>query len=486
MTPSAAAATPVAPMRSTRWTPGSHDPSVLVAHDELRTLLHDAATAGGARVLGDAFHVFPNGAVTGALLLAQSHLSIHTWPEGLLANVDLLSCGRSTASRVMTLIAERPRRAERDRRSVRERRRRMTGSSHRERGGRRRRARRGRGRASATSSAPSRALEPVGRPPDQPRDRAAGAVRRARSATSSASAASSARSGRSGSRRAAASVFGAVAHRRRSTQPARPAPAARSSCRARFAAAAARLAAAGEGARRPRASSSTRRTARSRRSSAACSRMDEAGALDGRRVAAARRRRPHLVAIALLAGCTASAPAIRALVVVDVDAARSSAFVAAERSRGAPFPIEVVEHDLREPLPDRLRRRGRHRLHRPAVHARRRGALPLPRRRGDGGPERRDVFLAFGPRRPDETLAVQRTIAAHGLHRAAPRPELQRLRRRRRARRHEPPLPPRHDAGAAAAGRGPLRRAALHRRLRPPCATSAAAARPTGASTRRP
>ena len=81
------------------------DPAVLVAHDELRTLLYDAATAGGARVLADAFHVFPNGAVTGALLLAQSHLSIHTWPEGLLANVDLLSCGPVDGDLVMTLIA---------------------------------------------------------------------------------------------------------------------------------------------------------------------------------------------------------------------------------------------------------------------------------------------------------------------------------------------------------------------------------------------
>ena len=37
-------------------------------------------------VLADEFYVFPNGAVTGVLLLAQSHLSIHTWPELLLAN----------------------------------------------------------------------------------------------------------------------------------------------------------------------------------------------------------------------------------------------------------------------------------------------------------------------------------------------------------------------------------------------------------------
>jgi S-adenosylmethionine decarboxylase len=82
------------------------DDSVLVDHGGLRTLLYDAATGGGARVLADTFHVFPNGAVTGALLLAQSHLSIHTWPERLMANVDLLSCGPVDGERVLAVVRD--------------------------------------------------------------------------------------------------------------------------------------------------------------------------------------------------------------------------------------------------------------------------------------------------------------------------------------------------------------------------------------------
>jgi S-adenosylmethionine decarboxylase len=69
------------------------DPSVLTDREGLRAALYAGAGAGRALVLGEEFCVFPNGAVTGVLVLAQSHLSIHTWPELALANVDLLSYG---------------------------------------------------------------------------------------------------------------------------------------------------------------------------------------------------------------------------------------------------------------------------------------------------------------------------------------------------------------------------------------------------------
>jgi S-adenosylmethionine decarboxylase len=83
------------------------DPAVLVDAPALRDVLRAAADAGRATVVGERFHVFPNGALTGVLLLAQSHLSIHTWPELSLANVDLLSYGRVDGEAVLRVVAER-------------------------------------------------------------------------------------------------------------------------------------------------------------------------------------------------------------------------------------------------------------------------------------------------------------------------------------------------------------------------------------------
>ncbi|MDQ4026580.1 MAG: S-adenosylmethionine decarboxylase [Actinomycetota bacterium] len=79
---------------------------VLTDLERLRTIMYDAAEAGDVTVLGEEFCVFDNGAVTGVLVLAQSHLSIHTWPEFALANIDLLSYGNLCGADVMRWIGE--------------------------------------------------------------------------------------------------------------------------------------------------------------------------------------------------------------------------------------------------------------------------------------------------------------------------------------------------------------------------------------------
>ncbi|MFY0476869.1 adenosylmethionine decarboxylase [Achromobacter marplatensis] len=55
-----------------------------------------AAHAAGAQVLSAHFHHFGEGAgVTGVVLLSESHISIHSWPEHRFAALDIFMCGEA-------------------------------------------------------------------------------------------------------------------------------------------------------------------------------------------------------------------------------------------------------------------------------------------------------------------------------------------------------------------------------------------------------
>ena len=56
--------------------------------------LTEAAVAAGATVLHAHLHQFGDGGgVSGVVMLAESHISIHTWPERDFAAVDIFMCG---------------------------------------------------------------------------------------------------------------------------------------------------------------------------------------------------------------------------------------------------------------------------------------------------------------------------------------------------------------------------------------------------------
>ncbi len=61
----------------------------------LRSALVAAAIECGATVLGESFHPFHPQGVSGVVVIAESHLSIHTWPEYGYAAVDIFTCGTS-------------------------------------------------------------------------------------------------------------------------------------------------------------------------------------------------------------------------------------------------------------------------------------------------------------------------------------------------------------------------------------------------------
>ncbi len=61
----------------------------------LKGVLQTAASEAGATVLGESFHQFAPQGVSGVVIIAESHLFIHTWPEWGYAAVDIFTCGNS-------------------------------------------------------------------------------------------------------------------------------------------------------------------------------------------------------------------------------------------------------------------------------------------------------------------------------------------------------------------------------------------------------
>ena len=80
--------------------------SMLCDAPKLEGLLRDAALVAGAQVLSSHFHRFGHAAdalrgVTGVVVLAESHITIHTWPEREFAAIDLFLCGTTQPQRAL-------------------------------------------------------------------------------------------------------------------------------------------------------------------------------------------------------------------------------------------------------------------------------------------------------------------------------------------------------------------------------------------------
>lgn len=72
------------------------DPEVLSDVDTVHAMMVAAAKASRATIMESAFHRFEPQGVSGTVILAESHLSIHTWPEKGYAAMDFYTCGDHT------------------------------------------------------------------------------------------------------------------------------------------------------------------------------------------------------------------------------------------------------------------------------------------------------------------------------------------------------------------------------------------------------
>ena len=72
------------------------NPHILSNPKLLETILITAALRSKAEVLKSFFHQFPTtGGVTAIVIISESHIALHTWPEYRYAALDIFTCGQS-------------------------------------------------------------------------------------------------------------------------------------------------------------------------------------------------------------------------------------------------------------------------------------------------------------------------------------------------------------------------------------------------------
>ena len=73
----------------------------------VKKTLVEAARAAGATVVETVFHKFAPCGISGVVVIAESHLAIHIWPEHRYAAVDVFTCGESVQINVATALLAR-------------------------------------------------------------------------------------------------------------------------------------------------------------------------------------------------------------------------------------------------------------------------------------------------------------------------------------------------------------------------------------------
>ena len=76
--------------------------------NQVKDLLKRAAEEAGASVLQINIHHFGEGqGVSGVAILAESHISIHTWPEKNFAAFDIFMCGNTNPELSLNFLKEK-------------------------------------------------------------------------------------------------------------------------------------------------------------------------------------------------------------------------------------------------------------------------------------------------------------------------------------------------------------------------------------------
>jgi len=71
----------------------SCDVKILDDLEKIEFFMKEAVRVSGATIVESAFHRFQPHGISGVVIIAESHLAIHTWPEHGYAAVDFFTCG---------------------------------------------------------------------------------------------------------------------------------------------------------------------------------------------------------------------------------------------------------------------------------------------------------------------------------------------------------------------------------------------------------
>src|SRR6187551_3935636 len=75
--------------------------------DRIEQAMIDAVEAAGATLLHIHLHTFtPSGGVSGVAVLAESHISVHTWPERGYAAFDIFMCGSTDTRKALSVLKQ--------------------------------------------------------------------------------------------------------------------------------------------------------------------------------------------------------------------------------------------------------------------------------------------------------------------------------------------------------------------------------------------
>jgi S-adenosylmethionine decarboxylase len=88
------------------WDVYDCNPQKLAYSDSIKILLNEIVKDTNIRKVSESYKQFEPIGATGIILLEESHLSIHTWPENGFAAIDLFSCKQIEPSSISEILKD--------------------------------------------------------------------------------------------------------------------------------------------------------------------------------------------------------------------------------------------------------------------------------------------------------------------------------------------------------------------------------------------